>query len=70
MRNDLSVPLVIAIAVMLAVLPGAIYVPPLAGLVGVVVILATLIGTETTRHSETRHGLRGTSSVTRSVRRG
>jgi low temperature requirement protein LtrA len=59
MHSDVSVPRAITMAVMLAALPAAICVPPLACLAGVVVILATLIGVETARHSEMRHQLRG-----------
>lgn len=38
--------------------PAAAYVPPLAGLAGLVVILTALIAGETTRYAPLRHVLR------------
>jgi hypothetical protein len=42
----------------LAVLPAAIVLPPLVGLAGLVLILAALVGFETTRYAQTRRSLR------------
>jgi hypothetical protein len=50
----------VAICVFLAVLPAAVVLPPLAGLAGLVVILAALIVVETTRYAQIRRSLRST----------
>jgi hypothetical protein len=46
-----------AVGVLLAALPAAVVLPPLAGLAGLVVILAALI-VVTTRYSQVRRSLR------------
>jgi hypothetical protein len=46
--------------IVLAALPAAVLAPPLAGLAGLVLILAALIVVETTRYAQTRRSLRGT----------
>lgn len=43
---------------LLAILPAAAYLPPLAGLAGLVIILTCLIIFETTRYAPLRHALR------------
>jgi low temperature requirement protein LtrA len=62
MHNALSLPRLVAICVLLAALPAAVILPPLAGLAGVVLILAALVKFETTRYAQTRRDLRGASS--------
>ncbi|HEX2372804.1 MAG TPA: hypothetical protein VHO93_02370 [Actinomycetota bacterium] len=59
MHNALSLPRLVTIGVLLAALPAAVLAPPLAGLAGVVVILAALIVVETTRYAQIRRDLRG-----------
>jgi low temperature requirement protein LtrA len=59
MHGSLSLPRLVAIGVLLAGLPAAIVLPPLAGLAGLVVILAALIVVETTRYAQIRGSLRG-----------
>jgi ABC-type branched-subunit amino acid transport system permease subunit len=58
MHSALSIPLLIAIGVLLAALPAAIFRPALVGLAGLVLILAALVSVETTRYAQTRRGLR------------
>lgn len=58
MHSGLSYPRLIAIGVLLAILPAGIYLPPLGGLGGMVLVLAALITLETNRYSELRHTLR------------
>jgi low temperature requirement protein LtrA len=58
MHGSLSLPRLVAIGVLLAGLPAAIVLPPLAGLAGLVVILAALIVVETTRYAQIRGSLR------------
>jgi hypothetical protein len=58
MHNALSVPRLLAAGVLLAALPAAVVLPPLAGLAGLVVILAALIVVETTRYAPVRRSLR------------
>jgi low temperature requirement protein LtrA len=60
MDGVLSLPRLVAICVFLAVLPAAVVLPPLAGLAGLVVILAALIVVETTRYAQIRRSLRST----------
>jgi low temperature requirement protein LtrA len=55
-----SLPRVMATCVLLAALPAAVVLPPLAGLAGSVVLLAALIVVETTRYAEARRSIRGT----------
>ena len=59
MHGALGLPRLVAIGVFLAALPAAIVLPPLAGLAGLVVILAVLIGVETARYAQIRRSLRG-----------
>jgi low temperature requirement protein LtrA len=59
MHNALSLPPLLAACVLLVALPAAVLVPPLAGLAGLVVILAALIVVETTRYAQIRRSLRG-----------
>ena len=59
LHGTLSLPRLVAIGVLLAALPAAAVLPPLAGLAGLVVILAALIVVETTRYAQTRRDLRG-----------
>jgi low temperature requirement protein LtrA len=59
MHNMLSLPRLVATGVLLAALPAAVVLPPLAGLAGLVVILAALIVVETTRYAQIRRNLRG-----------
>jgi ABC-type dipeptide/oligopeptide/nickel transport system permease subunit len=54
----LSLPRLVAICVLLAALPAAVFLPPLVGLAGLVVILAALVVFETTRYAQTRRSLR------------
>jgi low temperature requirement protein LtrA len=58
MHGTLSLPRLVAIGVLLAALAAAIFLPPLIGLAGLVLILAVLAGFETTRYSQTRRSLR------------
>ena len=60
MHNALSLPRLGAIGVLLAAMPGAVVLPPLVGLTGLVVILASLIVVETIRYPQIRRSLRGT----------
>lgn len=57
-HSKLGLPRPVTIGVLLAALPAAIVLPPLAGLAGLVLILAALIVVETTRYAQTRHSLR------------
>jgi low temperature requirement protein LtrA len=50
----------VTIGVLFAAPPAAVVLPPLAGLAGLVVILAALIVVETTRYAQARRSLRGT----------
>jgi low temperature requirement protein LtrA len=59
MHSTLSLPRLVATGVLLAALPAAIVLPPLAGLAGLVLILAVLVSVETTRYAQTRRSLRG-----------
>jgi low temperature requirement protein LtrA len=59
MYNALSLPRLVAIGVLLAALPAAVVLPPLAGLAGLVLILAALIVVETTKYAPVRRSLRG-----------
>jgi low temperature requirement protein LtrA len=59
MHHALSRPRLVATGVLLAALPAAVVLPPLAGLAGLVLILAALIVVETTRYAQTRRSLRG-----------
>ncbi|MGH2816452.1 MAG: low temperature requirement protein A [Actinomycetota bacterium] len=58
MHNALSLPRLVAICVLVAALPAAVVLPPLAGLAGVVLILAALVMFEATRYARTRRSLR------------
>jgi len=58
LHGTLSLPRLVTIGVLLAAVPAAVL-PPLAGLAGLMVILAALIGVETTRYAQTRRDLRG-----------
>jgi low temperature requirement protein LtrA len=60
MHNALSLPRLVTMGVLLAALPAAVVLPPLAGLAGLVLILAALIAVETTRYAQVRRSLRGT----------
>jgi low temperature requirement protein LtrA len=57
-HGALSLPRLVTIGVLLAALPAAVALPPLAGLTGLVLILAGLIVVETTRYAQTRRNLR------------
>jgi low temperature requirement protein LtrA len=59
-HGALSLPRLVTTGVLLAALPAAVALPPLAGLTGLVLILAGLIVVETTRFAQTRRSLRGT----------
>ena len=59
MHNLLSLPRLVATGVLLAALPAAAVLPPLVGPTGLVVIMAALIGVETTRYAQIRRNLRG-----------
>jgi low temperature requirement protein LtrA len=59
MHNALSLPRLVTIGVLVAALPAAVVLPPLAGLAGVVLVLAALIVVETTRYAQIRRDLRG-----------
>jgi low temperature requirement protein LtrA len=54
----LSLPRLVTTGVLLAALPAAVALPPLAGLTGLVLILAGLIVVETTRYAQTRRSPR------------
>jgi low temperature requirement protein LtrA len=56
--GGLSLDRIITAAVLLAVLPAAAWLPPLAGLAGLVIILTSLIAVETTRYAPLRRSLR------------
>ena len=58
MHSEFSSPRLAAAGVLLAALPAAVFLPPLAGLAGVVVILGALIVVETVRYAPARHSLR------------
>jgi low temperature requirement protein LtrA len=58
MHSEFSSPPLAAAGVLLAALPAAVFLPPLAGLAGVVVILGALIVVETVRYAPARHSLR------------
>jgi low temperature requirement protein LtrA len=58
MHDGLSLPRLTAVGVLLAVLPAAAYLPPLAGMAVLVIILTCLIALETTRYAPLRHTLR------------
>jgi low temperature requirement protein LtrA len=58
MQNSLSLPRLAAVAALLVALPAAIYLPPLAGLTLLVVILVALISFESSRYSGLRRSLR------------
>ena len=58
MHSLLSLPRLVAICVLLAALPAAVFLPPLVGLAGLVVILAALVIFETTHYAQTRRSLR------------
>ena len=60
MHSALSLPRLLATCVLLAALPAAVVLPPLAGLAGLVVILAALIVIETAQYAQARRSLRGT----------
>jgi low temperature requirement protein LtrA len=60
MHNTLSLPRLVATGVLLAAVPAAVLLPPLAGLAGLVLILAGLIVVETTRYAQIRRSLRDT----------
>ena len=66
MHGALSLPRLVAICMSLAALPAAVVLPPLAGLAGLVLILAVLIVVETTRYAQIRRNLRGAESPARS----
>jgi low temperature requirement protein LtrA len=59
MHSTLSLPRLLAACALLAALPAAVVLPPLAGLAGLVVVLAPLIVVETTRYAQARRNLRG-----------
>jgi low temperature requirement protein LtrA len=61
MHGSLSLPRLVAIGVLLAGLPAAVLLAPLVGLAGLVLILAALVGVETTRYAQTRRSLRSPS---------
>jgi hypothetical protein len=58
LHGSLSLPRLVAIGVLLAGLPAAIFLAPLVGLAGLVLILAALILVETARYAQTRRSLR------------
>jgi low temperature requirement protein LtrA len=60
MHDTLSLPRLVTVGVLLAALPAAVALPPLAGLAGLVLVLAALIVIETTRYAQVRRDLRGT----------
>jgi ABC-type branched-subunit amino acid transport system permease subunit len=60
MDRALSLPRLIAAGVVLAALPAAVFLPPLAGLAGLVLVLAAVVIVETTHNAQTRRSLRDT----------
>jgi hypothetical protein len=60
MHDALSVPRLVTVCVLLAALPGAAFLPPLAGLAGLVAILVALIAVETAGGRRRRRDLRRT----------
>jgi low temperature requirement protein LtrA len=54
MHGALSLPRLVAAGVFVAALPAAIFLPPLAGLAGLVLILAALVVVETILYAQTR----------------
>ena len=58
MHGALSLPRLVATGALLAALPAAVVLPPLAGLAGLVLVLAALVGFETTRYAQIRRSLR------------
>jgi hypothetical protein len=59
LHSALSLPRLVATGVLVAALPAAVVSPPLAGPTGLVLILAALIGVETTIDAPVRRDLRG-----------
>lgn len=59
MHGALSVPRLVTLVALLVSLPAASFLPPLAGLAGVVTILGALVLVETRRYSAVRNSLRG-----------
>jgi low temperature requirement protein LtrA len=59
-HDALSLPRLVATGALVAALPAAVALPPLAGLTGLVLLLAGLIVVETTRYAQTRRSLRDT----------
>jgi low temperature requirement protein LtrA len=59
MHGALGLPRLLTTGVLMAALPAAVVLPPLAGLAGLVVVLAALIVVETTRYTPVRRSLRG-----------
>ena len=57
MHGALGLPRLVATGVLLAALPAAAVLPPLAGLAGLVLILAALVTVETIRYAQTRRSL-------------
>jgi ABC-type branched-subunit amino acid transport system permease subunit len=57
-HSALSLPRLVAMCVLLAALPAAVFLPPLVGLAGLVLILAALVVVETTHYAQTRRSLR------------
>jgi low temperature requirement protein LtrA len=57
-HSTLSLPRLVTIGVLLAALPAAVVLPPLAGLAGLVLFLAALVMVETIRYAEDRRSLR------------
>ena len=57
MHGTLGLLRLAAIGVLLAALPAAIFLAPLVGLAGLVLILAALVSVETTRYAQTRRSL-------------
>jgi low temperature requirement protein LtrA len=58
MYAALSVPRVLTVGVLLLALPAATFLPPLVGLLGLVLLLGVLIGVETRRYAALRAGVR------------
>jgi low temperature requirement protein LtrA len=58
MYAALSVPRLVTVGVLLLALPAAAFLPPLVGLVGLVLLLGVLIGLETRRYAALRAGVR------------
>jgi low temperature requirement protein LtrA len=57
MYAALSVPRLVTVGVLLLALPAAAFLPPLIGLVGLVLVLGVLIGLETKRYAALRAGV-------------